>query len=235
MYTVTDPNGKQIFEGTIFPNPNFSIVHQAGGGQIYPFSTQMFMQTVNPVYGTYEIQGTYKSLDPYSDSAEIDANTTFQVVEDVRDESIFSLSTDKEIYSVSDTIFVTGRSNQIWTENIALEVQQTGVLTRAADAHKDQYIRPDPFTLNESVYLNGDGTFEFQIQSSKQFGNVDEDLSRFFGDYRLTVSEYFGNAHVSFKIVENPESFVDIRTPLDYKWINLNMYLELLSLQLEKF
>ena len=212
-YTVIDPNGKQIFEGTIFPNPNFSIVHQAGGGQIYPFSTQMFMQTVNPVYGTYEIQGTYKSLDPYSDSAEIDANTTFQVVEDVRDESIFSLSTDKEIYSVSDTIFVTGRSNQIWTENIALEVQQTGVLTRAADAHKDQYIRPDPFTLNESVYLNGDGTFEFQFKVANS-GNIDEDLSRFFGDYRLTVSEYFGNAHVSFKIVENPESFVDIRTPL---------------------
>ena len=212
-YTVTDPNGKQIFEGTIFPNPQFSIVHQAGGGQIYPFSTQMFMQTVNPVYGTYEIQGTYKSLDPYSDSAEIDANTTFQVVEDVRDESIFSLSTDKEIYSVSDTIFVTGRSNQIWTENIALEVQQTGILTRAADAHKDQYIRPDPFTLNESVYLNGDGTFEFQFKVANS-GNVDEDLSRFFGDYRLTVSEYFGNTHVSFKIVENPESFVDIRTPL---------------------
>ena len=212
-YTVTDPNGKQIFEGTIFPNPQFSIVHQAGGGQIYPFSTQMFMQTVNPVYGTYEIQGTYKSLDPYSDSAEIDANTTFQVVQDVRDESIFSLSTDKEVYSVSDTIFVTGRSNHIWTENIALEVQQTGILTRAADAHKDQYIRPDPFTLNESVYLNGDGTFEFQFKVANS-GNVDEDLSRFLGDYRLTVSEYFGNTHVSFKIVENPESFVDIRTPL---------------------
>jgi len=212
-YTVTDPNGKQIFEGTIFPNPQFSIVHQSGGGQIYPFSTQMFMQTVNPVYGTYEIQGTYKSLDPYSDSAEIDANMTFQVVEDVRDESIFSLSTDKEIYSVSDTIFVTGRSNQIWTENIALEVQQTGILTRASDSDKSQYIRPDPFTLNESVYLNGDGTFEFQFKVVNS-GNVVEDLSRFFGDYRLTVSEYFGNAHVSFKIVENPESFVDIRTPL---------------------
>ena len=212
-YTVTDPNGKQIFEGTIFPNPQFSIVHQSGGGQIYPFSTQMFMQTVNPVYGTYEIQGTYKSLDPYSDSAEIDANMTFQVVEDVRDESIFSLSTDKEIYSVSDTIFVTGRSNQIWTENIALEVQQTGILTRASDSDKSQYIRPDPFTLNESVYLNGDGTFEFQFKVVNS-GNVDEDLSRFFGDYRLTVSEYFGNAHVNFKVAENPESFVDIRTPL---------------------
>ena len=213
VYTVTDPSGKQIFEGTIFPNPQFSIVHQAGGGQIYPFSTQMFMQTVNPVYGTYEIQGTYKSLDPYSDSAEIDANTTFQVVQDVRDESIFSLSVDKTVYSVDDTIFVTGRSNQIWTENVDLRVQQTGVMTYTAAGVDNQYIRPDPFTLNESVYLNGDGTFEFQFKVADS-GNVDEDLSRFFGDYRLTISEYFGNASVSFKIVENPESFVDIRTPL---------------------
>ena len=212
-YIVTDPNGTQIFEGTIFPNPKFSIVHTAGGGQIYPFSTQMLMQAVNPVYGTYEIQGTYKSQDPYSDSAEIDANTTFQLVEDVKDDSVFSLSVDKAVYSVDDTIFVTGRSNQIWTENIDLQVQQTGVLSRAADAHKDQYIRPDPFTLNESVYLNGDGTFEFQFKVANS-GNVDEDLSRFFGDYRLTVSEYFGDASVSFTIAENPESFVDIRTPL---------------------
>ena len=38
-----------------------------------------------------------------------------------------------------------------------LEVQQTGVLARAADAYKDQYIRPDPFTLKKSVSLDGDG------------------------------------------------------------------------------
>ncbi len=86
----------------------------------------MLMQTVNPVYGTYEIQGTYKSLDPYSNSAEINANTTFQLVEDVKEDSVFSLSIDKTVYSVDDTIFVTGRSNQIWTENVDLRVQQTG-------------------------------------------------------------------------------------------------------------
>ena len=131
----------------------------------------------------------------------------------------FHYQLTRKFIPVSDTIFVTGRSNQIWTENISLEVQQTGILTRAADAHKDQYIRPDPFTLNESVYLNGDGTFEFKFKVANS-GNVDEDLSRFFGDYRLTVSEYFGNAHVSFKIVENPESFVDIRTPLGLQMDN---------------
>ena len=214
-YVVLDPTDNQFSSGTIFPNSQFSIVHKSGGGQLYPFSTQLLLHGVNPVYGTYEIQGTFKAQDPIYRSAgvEITTSTTFELVEDVRDESVFSLSTDKEIYSVGDTIFVTGRSNQIWTENIALEVQQTGVLTRAADAHKDQYIRPDPFTLKQSVDLNGDGTFEFKFDLIESFDS-EEDLSRYFGDYRLTVSEYFGNAYVNFKVVENPESFVDIRTPL---------------------
>jgi len=214
-YVVLDPAGNQFSSGTIFPNSQFSIVHKSGGGQLYPFSTQLLMHGVNPVYGTYEIQGTFRAQDPIYRSAGVEITTsgTFELVEDVKDESSFSLYTDKEIYSVSDTIFVTGRSNQIWTENIALEVQQTGVLTRAADAHKDQYIRPDPFTLKQSVDLNGDGTFEFKFDLIESFDS-EEDLSRYFGDYRLTVSEYFGNAYVNFKVVENPESFVDIRTPL---------------------
>ena len=214
-YVVLDPIGNQFSIGTIFPNPQFSIVHKSGGGQLYPFSTQFLMHSVNPVYGTYEIQGKFKAQDPIYRSAGIElvSSATFELVEEVRDESVFSLSTDKEIYSVDDTIFVTGRSNQVWTENIALEVQQTGVLTRAADSHKDQYIRPDPFTLKESVDLNGDGTFKFNFDLIESFDS-NEDLSRYFGDYRLTVSEYFGNAYVDFKVVENPESFVDIRTPL---------------------
>ena len=214
-YVVLDPTDNQFSSGTIFPNSQFSIVHKSGGGELYPFSTQLLLHGVNPVYGTYEIQGTFKAQDPIYRSAgvEITTSATFELVEDVRDESVFSLSIDKEIYSVGDTIFVTGRSNQIWTENIALEVQQTGVLTRAADAHKDQYIRPDPFTLKKSVDLNGDGTFEFKFDLIESFDS-EEDLSRYFGDYRLTVSEYFGNAYVNFKVVENSESFVDIRTPL---------------------
>ena len=214
-YIVLDPSGKQIFEGTIFQNSQFSIVHKAGGGQIYPFSTQILMQGVNPVYGEYQVQGIFKSQDPLNSNSDDDitANTTFQLIEDVKEDSTFSLSIDKEVYSVGDIITVTGRSNQIWTENIALEVQQTGVLSRAADAHKDQYIRPDPFSLNQNIYLNGDGTFEFKFKLVNN-SNSGEDLSRYFGDYRLTVSEYFGNASVDFKVVDDPESFVDVRTPL---------------------
>ena len=214
-YIILDPNGKQISVGTIFPNSQFSTVHQSGGGQIYPFSTQILMHGVNSVYGTYEIFGTYKAQDPIYRSAglELNASTTFQLVEDEKDDSEFSLTIDKEIYSVNDVVTVTGRSNHVWTENIELNVQQTGVLSRSADAIKDQYIRPDPFTLKQSVDLNGDGTFELKFKFIEDF-DENEDLSRYLGDYRVTVSEYFGSTSIDFKVVDNPESFVDIRTPL---------------------
>ena len=217
-YIIFDPNGKKYSSGTIFPNSQFSTVHKAGGGQIYPFSTQLLMHGINPVYGTYSIEGTFKAQDPryQSAGAQINTSASFQLVEEVREETLFSLSTDKEVYSVNDTIFVTGRSNQIWTENVKLDVQQTGVLTRAADAHKDQYIRPDPFTLTKSLDLNGDGTFEYQFNLIEDF-NPEEDLSRYLGDYRLTISEYFGTTFVDFKVVENPETFIDVRTPLGLK------------------
>ncbi|MDC0041614.1 lamin tail domain-containing protein [Candidatus Nitrosopelagicus sp.] len=216
-YTVTNPNQEIVFEGTIFPNEKFSTVFQHGGGQLYPFSTQMFMEIVNPVYGTYNIEGTYKSQNPRYDSSEnvINASASFILSEDVKENVPISISTDKEVYSVGDTIKITGRSNAIFVETMNLEVLQTGVLTRNVDDIKGQHIRPDPFTLQESVRLNGDGTFSFEFGLVEQVNDID-DYSHVYGDYRVKVSEYFGNAVVQFKVVENPESFVDIRTPLGF-------------------
>ena len=163
---MTDPNGEIFSSGTLFSNPNFSTVHQAGAGQIFPFSTKLLMHGINPVYGTYQIQGTFKAQDDFYRSAgvELFTKTSFDLVEDVKEYSIFSLLIDKDVYSTTDTISVTGRSNVIWTENIDLKVEQTGVMKYDAAEYKSQHIRPDPFVLKESVYLNGDGTIEFEFK-----------------------------------------------------------------------
>ena len=130
-YIVLNPNGKVIFEGTIFPNERFSIVNQFGGGQLFPFSTQLFMSPVNPVYGEYKIEGIFKSQNNRSTSENtLQSSMTFSLVEDVKENVQISLSTDKKIYSVGDTIKVTGRSNDIWVEAMNLDVIQTGVLTK---------------------------------------------------------------------------------------------------------
>jgi len=217
-YTVTNPNQKIVFEGTIFPNESFSKVFQHGGGQLYPFSTQLFMETVNPVYGTYTIEGTYKSQNPRYYVAEdvLTTSATFVLSEEIKENVPISLSTDKEIYSVGDIIKVTGRSNDIWVEDLELKVQQTGILSTSAIGSDARYLAPDPFNLQDTVRLNGDGTFEYEFTLVED-ATAAENYASSFGDYKVSVFEYFGDAVTYFKVVEDPESFVDVRTPLGLK------------------
>ena len=216
-YTVSNPNKKIIFEGTIFPNESFSKVSQQGGGQLYPFSTQLLMNLQNPVYGTYTIEGTYKSQNVryYSSEDVISASASFILAKEVKENVPISLSTDKKIYSVGDTVKVTGRSNDIWVETMNLAVTQTGVLTSNTADYKGQQVRPDPFTLKETIRLAGDGTFSFEFQLVENVNDSD-DYSDVYGDYKITVSQYFGGVSTYFTVVEDPESFVDIRTPLGF-------------------
>ena len=218
-YVVINPEGNQVFAGTIFQNDRFSTVYQHGGEQIYPFSTSLMMTIVNPVFGTYEVQGTYKSQNPvyYNSEDVITTKTSFNLVEDVKEDTAISLSTDKKFYTVGDTIKVTGRSNHVWTESLNLEVMQTGVLSRNMDDIKGQHLRPDPFSLQDIVRLNGDGTFDFEFKLVESVKDGDE-YNHVLGDYRVHVSGFHGKeAFASFQVVDNPESFVDVRTPLGLK------------------
>ena len=67
------------------------------------------------------------------------------------------------IYSVGDIVKVTGRSNDVWVEDLELRVLQTGLLSENSIGADARYIAPDPFDLRDRVRLNGDGTFEFEF------------------------------------------------------------------------
>ena len=214
-YTVTNPNGKIVFEGTIFQNSEFSIVNQHAGGQLFPFTAKLYMSPASPIFGTYEIEATYKSQTyPFSDIT-LSAKTSFDLVEDVKDDVSISLSTDKELYNINDIIHVTGRSNDVWVDTLNIEVLQTGVLTRDLEDVKGQYVRPNPFSLIDKVRLNGDGTFEFEFQVTDAISELENNPR--YGDYKIRVFASFGDAYTSIKLVEDPESFVEFRTPLGLK------------------
>jgi len=219
-YIVLDPNKKKVFEGTIFPNSEFSTVFQAGSGQIFPFSTQLFMSPVNPIYGTYEISGIYKSQHALYHTSEntIEAYASFDLVEDVKEDTLISISSEKDVYSVDDIITITGRSNEIWVEDFELKVVQTGLINHnslGAQAGM-RYVAADPFNLHDTIRLNGDGTFDYSFKLIESY-SPGEDYTNWYGDYKVIVSEYFGDASVSFKVVEDPDSFVELRTPLGLK------------------
>ena len=216
-YTVTNPEGETIFAGTIFQNSEFSVVHQKGSGQLYPFSTKLFLQTVDPVYGTYTINGIYQSQDSRATSTDkIKASSSFNVVEDIKENVPISVTTDKEVYSVGDVIKITGRSNDVWTEDLELTIDQTSLYSRNISTSSDRAIATiSPFTLKESIRLDGDGRFYFEFKVIDSIS--DENNENKYGDYKISVSEYFGQGSTYFKIVEDPNSFVDVRTPLGLK------------------
>ena len=213
-YTVTDPNGDEVFSGTIFPNSEFSVINQQGGGQIHPFSAELFMSTVNPIFGEYEVSGVFKGQNSFSTATSLSGKTTFVLVKDVKEDAMISLSTDKEIYSVDDVIKISGRSNEVWTEDLALTIQQTSVF-RALDSSAE-YAKVNPFSLQDSLRLDGDGRFSFEFQLVDNFSE-NGDYSYAYGDYKIRVSEDYGDASVIITIAENPDTFQDIRTPLNLK------------------
>ena len=102
-FTVTDSGGKVIATGNLFPTNG-------------KFLTSVYLTTVNPNYGTYDIEANYfdKSM-----------STSFEVVEDIKEDVPISIWTDKEAYGLGDKVTMSGRLNDVWIGNLDLEIVQT--------------------------------------------------------------------------------------------------------------
>jgi hypothetical protein len=168
---VYDSNRKQIYSGTLYPNTR---------GE---FSGNLFLTTVNPVFGTYTITAKYGSLQ---------TEATFNVQEDVRDLSQIVISTDKKVYGPGETIVVTGRSNKFVPALNMAVIQAEGDTARTG---------ANVFRLNTLVSMAGDGTFRYDLQVPATQSNL--------GDFRVTVSREFGSATTTFKIVSDPSQYVE--------------------------
>ncbi len=174
-YGVFDPKGNRIFSGKLYPNTK---------GE---FSSRVFMTTVNPVYGTFDIVADYGKQH---------AKTTFELAKDIKDIEKIVLTTDKQAYGLGEPIIISGRSNK-FVAALDIEVLQTGVTAIGKDT-------PNVFRIKDQVKLAGDSSFEYKLQ-------IPSDSPR-LGDYRVTVSKEFGKSEVFFKIVENPEEYVVTET-----------------------
>ncbi len=170
-YEVYDAKNIRIFSGKLYPTPDGK------------FSTKVFMTTVSPVYGTYDIIADY---------GKHHAETTFDVVKDVKDADNIVLSTDKNVYGLGDTVTVSGRSNK-HVVALDVEVLQTGVTAIGKDTK-------NTFKIRDQVTLAGDSTFSYKIK-------IPNDQLR-LGDYQVTVSKEFGKAVTYFKVVSDPSSYI---------------------------
>ena len=135
-FKVTDPNGKQIFDGTLYPDAK---------GR---FSTTIYMTTVQPVYGFNKIAAEYSK---YS------AVSSFELTKDVKENKVISLTTDKKAYGLGDTVIISGRLNNLWIFSLDLEILQTG----SGSLHTDALNR---LKIQDSVKLAGDSTFKYELK-----------------------------------------------------------------------
>ena len=176
-YELQDPNGSLVETGTLYPT----------NGE---FSGTIFLTTVNPVYGTYVLSGEY------SDKISV----SFEVVEDVKEDTPISLWTDNEVYGVGDVVTITGRLNELWVSSLDLEILQTK--NTALGVH--DFAGGDfAFKILDVVRLEGDSTFKYSFQ----IPNGEERL----GDYRIKVSKEIGTAIEVITVVDDPSNY-EIRT-----------------------
>ena len=182
-FTITDSQEVTISNGNLFPTDG-------------KFSISLFLTTVNPTYGTYEI------FAEYSDKS---TSTTFEVLEDIKEDVPLSLWTDKDVYGVGDTVNITGRLNNLWVASLNLEIIQTKSLSLAG-SESGQSNSGSVLKILDSVRLDGDSKFEYSFT----IPNSDSRL----GDYWINVNQDVGSATKVIKVVENPETFVLNTEPL---------------------
>ena len=176
-FTVTNPNGKQIFDGTLYPNPD---------GE---FTTSIFMTTVDPVYGFHQIVAEYSTHSTVS---------SFELTEDVKENKVISLQTDKKAYALGETVYITGRLNNLWIFALDFEIQQTGLGALDTDVL-------DRVKILDSVKLEGDSTFSYEYKIP--------DNPKRYGDYKVTASKEVGSETIFFHVVENPDDFEESDVP----------------------
>ena len=181
-FTVTDNASNVITEGNIFPNSSDD------------FETRIFITTVNPGYGTYTI---------YAEYFDRSATTTFEVVEDFKEDGPISLWTDKAAYSLADVVNISGRLNQVFVGTLDLEILQT----KQSSLTSDFSLGSDAgFKIIDGLTVQGDGSFTYSF-------TIPDHPNR-LGDYRIHVSQDVGTATIVIHAVKNPEEFVASTEPL---------------------
>ena len=189
-FEVINPDGKKVFQGTLFPNSGkVNTAVRSGDLNQYAnsqFITNIFMDTVSPVFGVYTINAQYGTLT---------ASSTFELSKDIKEEKRISLKTDKPAYGLGETVSITGRLNNLFVPAMDIEILQTRTNVLDFD--------PSKITKELSVVrLAGDGTFKYDFKIPNNQNSM--------GGYKITVSQDVGQATATFLVVKNPE---DYQTP----------------------
>lgn len=172
-FKVFDPNKKQVYEGSLYPDAKGK------------FSTKLYVNSVKPVFGKYNIIATYDKET---------TTTSYELIPEIKENVLISLTTDKKAYGLGDTVIITGRSNKVWVSSLDIEIIQSYASKGVTDT----------FVIKDIVRLAGDSTFKYELK-------IPSENNR-YGDYKVKVAKEIGSAETSFKVVANPSEFVEVES-----------------------
>ena len=179
-FTITDPDQKVIANGNLFPVDG-------------EFTTSVYIATVNPAFGTYQINAEYN---------EKSIQSTFDVVEDLKEDVSISLWTDKTAYELGEQVHITGRLNQVWIATMNLEILQTKQTSIGSSSTGSD----TGFKILDGVTIEGDGSFSYSF--------IVPDNNIRLGTYQITVSQDIGSASTVIHAVSDPGDFVASAEPI---------------------
>ena len=180
-FNIKNPSGKIISTGSLYPTNG-------------KFSTNVFLTTVNPVYGKYQITGEYFDKGVVA---------SFEVIQDIKEDKAISLWTDKEAYSLGETVTITGRLNNVWVGFMDLEIIQTKNAALATSALGGGN---SGFKISDILKISGNGFFTYSFK-------IPNDDIR-LGDYKISVSKEVGSASKIIHVVTNANEYVVNSDPL---------------------
>ncbi|MBI1828691.1 MAG: lamin tail domain-containing protein [Thaumarchaeota archaeon] len=201
-YTVYDPNSAQIYNGNLFPDSqgritSYNYFHRSSA------SSGVVINSVNPVYGTYNIIAKYDTTT---------TTTSFNLIQPPTLSAPIVVTTNKQAYGPGDPIIISGRTNLIGVYDFQIEIVQSQTVGA---------VRQN-FDVKNQLNVSPDGSFKYQIstgavsvleRTSRQSLTTPYQLSipntgNIFGSYRVIISEKSYKAQADFNIVQDPSIFV---------------------------
>jgi len=188
-YTISDSKGVTVTSGNIFPNSDNE------------FSTKYFIPVTVSAFGQYQIFASYQFSTGFTQTGDSQsAFTTFSVLEDIKEDKLISVWTDKNVYAPGEIVHITGRSNSIHVDTFDIHIEQTGIQTGFYGKDSSE-VKGDPLNYWQTVRLDGNSAFELDLKLPE----IDTRL----GDYRITAGENFGKGYGFFKVVADPLTYVE--------------------------
>ena len=175
-FKIFGPGKIEIHDGTLFPDLRGNTKNTPSTPQ---FSTEIFLNPLNPVFGTFEIVANY---------GEQRATSTFNLLEDIKDEDPISLSSDKTVYELGETVTINGRLNHVWIPTIDLQIKQ--ISTDHTSSTQNLIV-----SKTVSLMVQSDGRFSYDLQIGTS--------NSFIGEYIAKASKDIGSAEINFRIVSD--------------------------------